>query len=77
MLNGNMCVGVYKEWLVTRVGTETASIILTEPYVKPMDITGKTMKGWAMVSPKGIRGDKALERHINLAIDFVKTLPHK
>lgn len=77
MLNGNMCVGVYKDWLITRVGEKEAAKILKESHVKPMDITGKPMKGWAMVAPEGIENDKELKRHVMLAITFVKTLPQK
>jgi TfoX/Sxy family transcriptional regulator of competence genes len=77
MLHGNMCVGVYKEWLITRVGTKTATKIFKDKHVKPMDITGKPMKGWAMVAPEGIEEDKDLERHTELAIVFVNTLPKK
>ena len=77
MLNGNMCTGVYKDWLIIRVGEEATSKILKEKHVKPMDITGKPMRGWAMVAPKGYESDKNLERFVNLAIDFVKKLPVK
>ncbi len=77
MLNGNMCVGVYKDWLIIRVGEEVAHKILKEKHVKSMDITGKPMKGWAMIAPKGYESDKNLERFVNMAIDFVKKLPVK
>lgn len=77
MLNGNMCVGVYKEWLVIRVGIDAAENILIEPHVKPMDITGKVMKGWAMIFPEGIEDDSELIRYVDLASNFVNTLPAK
>lgn len=40
-LNGNMCVGIYKEWLITRVGKSVGARISKEKHAKPMDITGK------------------------------------
>jgi TfoX/Sxy family transcriptional regulator of competence genes len=52
LLNGNMCVGVYKDWLITRVGEQAAAELFKEAHVKPMDITGKPMKGWTMVAPE-------------------------
>jgi TfoX/Sxy family transcriptional regulator of competence genes len=77
MLNGNMCVGVYQDWLITRIGEAAARDIFQEAHVKPMDITGKPMKGWAMIAPDGIADDDDLRRHIALAVDFVNSLPPK
>ena len=77
MLNGNMCVGIYKDWLITRVGQVAGAKISKEKHAKPMDITGKPMKGWVMIHPKGVESDDNLRRHTDLAIEFVTTLPHK
>lgn len=77
MLNGNMCVGVYKDWLITRVGEDVAQKLLKEKHVKSMDVTGKPMKGWTMVSPEGVAEDADLQRHTELAITFVSCLPEK
>lgn len=77
MLNGNMCVGVHKDSLIVRIGENTAEKILKGPHVKPMDITGKAMKGWAIIGPEGIAKDESLKRFCNYAIEFVLTLPAK
>ncbi|MGE3623019.1 MAG: TfoX/Sxy family protein [Bdellovibrionales bacterium] len=77
LLNGHMCVGVYKEWLIIRVGEASAAKLFGEKHVKPMDITGKPMKGWAMISPDGVCEDSDLSRYVELAEKFVKTLPKK
>lgn len=77
LLNGNMCVGVYKEWLITRVGAAAAEKLFTERHVKPMDITGKPMKGWTMIAPEGVEEDADLKRHTELAVKFVTSLPVK
>ena len=77
LMNGNMCVGVYKDWLITRVGEEKARDIFKETHVKPMDITGRPMKGWAMVAPEGVDDDDDLRRHVEAAVAFVSTLPAK
>ena len=52
-------------------------LIVREKHVKPMDITGKPMKGWAMVAPEGVVLDADLIRHVECAIAFVSTLPKK
>lgn len=77
LLHGNMCVGIHKEWLIIRVGVAATEKIFREPHVKPMDITGRILKGWAMVAPDGLEDDAALKRFCMLAMDFVKTLPKK
>lgn len=77
MLNGNMCVGVYKDWLIIRVGELATKELLKEKNVKAMDITGKPMKGWAMAGPAATAEDTDLERYVSLAVDFVRSLPAK
>jgi hypothetical protein len=77
MLFGNMCVGVYREWLIARVGNEAAAQILGNAHVKPMDITGKPMKGWTMIAPEGLEDDRDLARYVDLATAFVMALPRK
>ena len=77
MLNGNMCVGVYKDFLIIRVGEHRAKEFSGETGISAMDITGKPMKGWLKVAPDGYEGDAPLRRYTKAAIDFVKTLPPK
>ena len=77
MLNGNMCVGVWKDSLIVRLGPEQAAVALAEPHVVEFDITGRAMKGWAMVEPEGLETDEQLSDWIQRAEDFVQTLPMK
>ena len=67
LLKGNMCLGIYQEFLILRVGVESAETILHLPHVLPMDITGTAMRGWAKIAPEGIVEDEDLERYCNLA----------
>ena len=77
LLNGNMCVGIHKDTLIIRVGLERAGQVLNEPHVRPMDLTGRVMKGWATVEPDALSADADLLRYCQYALDFVKTLPPK
>ena len=47
------------------------------PHAKPMDITGKVMKGWARVEPAGIKSDDDLKLWIQRAAKFAASLPAK
>jgi hypothetical protein len=76
LLNGNMCVGVWKRSLIARLG-DGYSEALREPHVRPFDITGKSLGGWVMVDLEGLAADDALKEWVKRCIEFVKTLPRK
>ena len=77
LLSGNMCVGIWKENLILRIGPEEYAGFLTRPHVKLFDITGRPMAGWIMVEPGGFTDAKALARWIDHAVNYVKVLPAK
>lgn len=77
LLNGNLLVGVWKDSLVARLGPEHAVNALLEPYVKEFDITGRPMKNWVLVEPKGIETDDQLKDWIQRASKFVGKMPSK
>ena len=77
LLNGNLLVGVWKQSLIVRLGPAAGGAALLEPNVKAFDVTGKPMKGWAMVEPDGIDDDEQLNAWIGRAMKFVETLPRK
>ncbi len=77
LLNGNMCFGIHKDTLIVRVGIDAAEEIIREANVRPMDLTGKVMKGWATIETAALSEDADLERFCALAISFVSELPAK
>ena len=77
LLHGNMLVGVWKDSLVVRPGPEASEAALNMPHVKPFDITGKPMRGWALVEPEGLDSDSQLTDWIEKTLQFVRTLPPK
>jgi TfoX/Sxy family transcriptional regulator of competence genes len=77
LLYGNMCCGIWKDLLVVRLSPEEAARALKKPHVRVMDITGKPMKGWIFVEPKGLSKNKELLAWIESAVAFASTLPKK
>jgi TfoX/Sxy family transcriptional regulator of competence genes len=77
MVGGHMCVGVIKENLVLRLGGEEADVALKDPNVRPMDFTGRPMKNFLYVSPKGTKTEKSLRKWIDKGLAYVETLPPK
>jgi TfoX/Sxy family transcriptional regulator of competence genes len=76
IINGNMMSGVYKDYLILRLGEEQAQKALKLSKVRPFDITGKPMKGWVMVEASGFTGSK-LVHWLEQARKFVESLPSK
>jgi TfoX/Sxy family transcriptional regulator of competence genes len=77
LLNGNVCVGVWKEQLILRLSAEQADAALEHEHVHVFDITGRAMTGWVLVDPEGMRTDEELRAWIGQAIEFVSLLPAK
>jgi TfoX/Sxy family transcriptional regulator of competence genes len=76
LINGNMMCGVYEDCLILRLGEEEAAEALSQTGVKPMDITGRPMKGWVMVEQAALSGD-SLAQWLAKARRFAESLPSK
>ncbi len=72
-----MFCGIYKDFLILRLGEENADKALGLPFVKPFDITGRPMKGWVMVAQAGFNDDETLDAWLNQAGAFARTLRAK
>jgi TfoX/Sxy family transcriptional regulator of competence genes len=77
LLNGNMCVGVWKTSLIVRLDPAVSDDALKQPHVRAFDITGRPMKGWVLVEAEGVDEDAQLKTWVQRAVDFVGTLPAK
>jgi hypothetical protein len=76
LLNGNMLCGVNEKTLIVRLGREAGAAALEQPYTRPMDVTGRPMKGWVTVEPGGYKG-KSLQAWLERAHAYVSKLPPK
>jgi TfoX/Sxy family transcriptional regulator of competence genes len=77
MASGHMFCGVLGDELVVRVGAEAGVEALRRKHTRPMDFTGRPMKGYVYVAPGGLDRESDLEDWVNLAMRFVHTLPAK
>ncbi len=68
LLHGRMCCGVLKNELIARVAPEEYAQALARPHVRVLDFTGKPMKGFAVVRPRGCASDKALREWIAMGM---------
>lgn len=70
MVNGKMCVGVVGDELMCRMSPEVAEGLLDENNVRPMDFTGRPMKGYLFVSSEGYRRSSDLQKWIDYCLAF-------
>ncbi len=78
MYNGKMCVGIIKDELMCRIDPGMYDEALQQNECRPMDFTGRPMKGWVIIGESGIQSSEALGRWIGLALDFnKKAKPYK
>jgi TfoX/Sxy family transcriptional regulator of competence genes len=77
LLQGSMFCGVAKDELMLRVGPEQHDQALAKPHVRPMDFTGRPMKGYVFVTAAGCRTDAAVAAWVRQGADFVAALPVK
>jgi len=76
MLRGNMLCGVEVGRFMFRVGAEQEAVALSRPGARPMDITGKPMKGFVWVDARETAG-AVLDDWIELVARYVGGLPAK
>jgi hypothetical protein len=74
---GHMCVGVWGEYLIVRVGSDQYKQALGEPGARKFDITGRAMRGWVMVALDAVADDDDLKAWLQLSERFVASLPAK
>jgi len=77
MLNGNMFCGITRDDLMARVGPKGFDEALARPAARPMDFTGRPMKGMVFVGPQGYATDEQLRGWVEQTLDYARTLPAK
>ena len=74
---GHMVCGIVGTALMLRIGEEASEAALQQAFVRPMDFTGRTLRGYVYVDPPALDDDVDLGLWIAAARDFVEQLPPK
>ena len=74
-MHGNVFCGIQDDFLVVRLGEDSARLALDLEYVQPCDITGRPMTGWVKIPSLALHSDGMLTDWLSHAHDFAKTLP--
>jgi hypothetical protein len=72
MYRNRMCCGVVGNDLVVRIPDDECAAAMRRRHVRPMDFTGKPMRGFAYVSSAGLRTTATLHRWIECGERFVQ-----
>jgi len=70
MVDDKMCVGVMLDDLMARLDPELNEEFLEEPGCRPMDFTGRPMKGFVYVEIDALKTDDRLDLWIQRALEF-------
>ena len=77
MLHGNMACGVLGHEVIVRLSVEDAARALAEPGTRPFDMTGRPMRGFAVVGGESIARDGDLRAWVDAGADYASALPPK
>lgn len=77
MWRGHMCVGIVGDTLMVRVGAAAYAAALARPHARPMDFTGRPLRGYVYVAPEGFAEDADLAAWVDAARACVAALSAK
>jgi len=72
MINEKMCIGIVGDELMLRVLDEEYETLLEKNYVRPMDFTGRIMKGFVYIEEQALKTDNDLFQWIQYGLDFAE-----
>ena len=72
MVNDKMCLGVEQERLMVRLDPALYDEVMEKEGCRPMDFTGKIMKGYVFVDIEALNTKKKLEYWVKLALAYNK-----
>ncbi len=70
MVNGKMCVGVVGDEMMCRIDPDREQEVLSKTGCRPMDFTGRPMKGYFFIDETGMKKKADFDYWIGLCLDF-------
>ena len=78
LISGTMCVSASRTGgLLVRIDPADSAAALKQPHASLMKMGGRSMNGWILVGPEGIKSDRALRGWVTRALEYAKSLPAK
>lgn len=77
LIGGNMACGIVREEIMVRTGPHAYAAALARPHARPMEFTGRPMRGMVFVATEGFASDQDLSAWVCLGAAFAAKLPAK
>ncbi len=77
MVRGHMLVGTFRDGMMARVNPDNHGAALAAPGASPMEMQGRVMKGFILITADSVKTNEAMQRWIDLALTYNATLPEK
>ena len=77
MVRGHMSCGVVASTLMVRLAPADADRLMNAPHVRPMDFTGRPMRGFLYVDPPGTKTAATLRQWVERATAYAEAQPVK
>lgn len=69
--HGKMCCGIVGQDLMVRVVERDMSVALRRAHVRPMDFTGRPLREFVYVAPRGLGTERSLREWVRKGLAFV------
>lgn len=73
LVDGAMAFGIIGDELMVRVGPDRYVESLARSHARPMDFTGRPMRGFVQIEPSGFEEDSELSGWLALGIEYAST----
>lgn len=77
LINGNMCLGIYDNFLVARIGKYLAQSLIDRPGIKPYTSDNDEFEDFILVAEQIYEHPKALRKFIDQSIKYTSGLSEK
>ena len=77
VLNGNMCLGIYEDDLVARVGPSLAATLKERPGIEPYLPGNDDFSDFILVAEGIYKHSEALQKFIEQSLEYTSQLPPK
>lgn len=75
MLNGNMLCGIIGDDFIARLDPDNYEIYLKRSHTRKFERSGRVMKGFILVSPKGYEDEIDLSFWVKTCVSYAAALP--
>lgn len=70
MVDDKMCIGVHNDRVMARIGPDAYDDALKRKGCRPMEFTGRSMKGYVFIDPEGVDMEEDLAHWVELSLAF-------